>query len=58
MILMKRLNSKQVLEILSDIARDSLPPEKEGKLHLRYDEDDGVEIFFLEKNDQIAQTSN
>lgn len=55
MILMKRLSSQQVLEILGDVARESLPKDKEGQLHLRYDDDDGVEVFFLEKNDKIAQ---
>lgn len=52
---MKKLSSKQVLEVLGDVARSSLPTDKEGTLHLKYDDDDGVEIFFLEKNDNIAQ---
>lgn len=55
MILMKRLNSKQVLEILGDVAKDSLPNKKEGTLHLRYDDEDGVEIYFIEKNGNVAQ---
>jgi hypothetical protein len=55
MILMKKLSSKQVLEILSDIARESLPNDKEGTLHLQYDDDDGVEIFFVEKDEKRAQ---
>lgn len=55
MILMKRLSSQQVLEILSDVARESLPTQKEGTLHLRYDDDDGVEVFFLEKDEKRAQ---
>lgn len=52
---MKKLSSKQVLEILVDIVRESVPKDKEGTLHLRYDDNDGVEVFFLEKNDSIAQ---
>lgn len=60
MILMKRLTSQQVLEILGDVARDSLLKEsqlkdKEGELHLRYDDDDGVEVFFIEKDNKRAQ---
>lgn len=55
MILMKKITNKEVLEILGDLARESLPRNKEGRLHLRYDEDDGVEIFFLEKDDNVAQ---
>lgn len=55
MILMKKISSKQVLEILGDVAKASLPVNKEGTLHLRYDDDDGVEVFFLEKNDKTAQ---
>lgn len=55
MILMKRLTSQQVLEILGDVARESLPAGKEGELHLKYDDDDGVEVYFIEKDDKRAQ---
>lgn len=55
MILMKRLSSQQVLEILGDVARESIPVGKEGELHLRYDDDDGVEVFFIEKDEKRAQ---
>lgn len=51
MILVSRLSSKQVLEKLSSLAMENLPEGLEGQLHLQYDEDDGVEIFFLEKEE-------
>ena len=47
---MKKVNSKQVLEILGDLARESLPADKEGNLHLCYNDNDEVEIYFTEKS--------
>lgn len=51
MILMKKLSSKQVLEVISKIAMEDIPEGLHGELHLRYDDEDGIEIFFLEKNE-------
>ncbi len=55
MILMKRFSSKEVLEILCDLAKETIPSGKAGELHLRYDDDDGVEIFFIENDSNVAQ---
>lgn len=52
---MKKISSKEVLQIIADIVRESIPTDKEGNLHLRYDDDDNIEIFFLEKTQNIAQ---
>ncbi len=51
MMLFSRLTSKQVLEKLGQLAQDSLPDGAEGKLHLQYDDDDGVEIYFIPDNE-------
>ena len=56
MILMKRLSSKEVLELLGHLAQEDLPDGAEGNLHLRYDDDDGVEIFFIEKSEETIQS--
>jgi hypothetical protein len=50
MILVKKISSKEVLEIISEMARESLPENFEGELHLRYDDDDAIEIFAMEKD--------
>lgn len=51
MILMKKVTSKQVLEIMADLVKEDLPEDFEGDLHLRYDDDDNIEIFLMEKKD-------
>lgn len=55
MVLMKKVSSKEVLEIIADLVRESIPNDKEGNLHLRYDDDDNIEIFFIEKTESMAQ---
>lgn len=55
MILMKRLSSKDVLELLGVLALEDLPDGAEGNLHLQYDDDDGVEIYFIEKTQEAVQ---
>jgi hypothetical protein len=49
MKLFKRLTSTQVLELLRDLTEESLPDDAEGELVLRWDDEDGVEIFFTPK---------
>lgn len=47
---MKKITSKQVLEIIASLVSETLPPDTKGQLHLQYDEDNNVEVYFLESN--------
>lgn len=47
---LKRFSSLEILEIIRDLVEESLPSHLEGELHLRWDDADGVEVFFTEKN--------
>ncbi len=38
-----------ILRILIERAADSLPEESKGKLEARFNEDDSVDVFFLQK---------
>ena len=49
MVLYKRLSKKEVLEVLAVMAADTLPPDKDGDIEARFNDDDEVEIFFIEK---------
>jgi len=49
MILLKKLDSRQVLETLAKVAVDSLPKDIDGDIELSYDDSGGVEIFFTER---------
>lgn len=53
MILMKRLTSKQVLEVVGEIVAETLPPNLDGNLSVQYDDDGGIEVFFTEKTPGI-----
>ena len=50
MKLIKRFSSMEILEALRDLVEDSLEPNLEGELHLRWDDEDGVEVFFTERD--------
>lgn len=52
MILYKKLNREEVLKVLAAMAVETLPLSKDGDIEARYDEEDGVEIYFIEKVDE------
>lgn len=54
MILMKRLSAKEVLEVLSELITETLPEGVEGRLSLEYDDDGGVEVYFIAGETQAA----
>ena len=51
MILYKKLTREEVLKALAVMAVDTLPLDKDGDIEARYDENDCVEIYFIEKVD-------
>lgn len=55
MMLMKKLSSKEVLEVLASMAVEDIPEGIKGNLHLQYDDDNGVEIFFVENSENTTQ---
>lgn len=55
MVLMKKLSSKQVLEVISRLALEDIPEGVHGQLHLKYDDEDGIEIYFVENSDNRIQ---
>lgn len=55
MILMKRFSSKEVLELLAELMKETIPEDMEGNLHLNYDDEDGVEVFFVEDSEEAVE---
>jgi hypothetical protein len=49
MILFKKFTDKDILTILVELAIKDLPDESSGMLEARFQEDDSVEIYFIEK---------
>lgn len=49
MVIVKKFNDMDILRILIERAADSLPEESKGKLEARFNEDDSVDVFFLQK---------
>lgn len=58
MILRKKLSSTEVLEIIGAVVAETLPPELEGTVEATYDEDGGIEVFFIEKTIQTTEDNN
>lgn len=50
MILVKKLSSKQVLEVIRDVIEESMPDDAEGELFLQWTDQDEVEVFFTQKD--------
>ena len=57
MILRKKLSSEEVLEALAAMAAETIPEEMDGSLSLSYDDDGGVEIYFVEKGSEESLVS-
>lgn len=46
-ILIKSLNRDEILEVIGSAAVETIPKGEVGVLHLEYNDDNGIEIYFI-----------
>lgn len=56
-ILVKKISSKEILEILSHLVGETIPKGVRGNLSLEWDDQGGVEVFFLPDDGQKKMLS-
>lgn len=56
MILVKKLTSKEILEVVGVAAAGTIPKGLEGKLNLSWDNEGGIEIYFIEGKKKKSKT--
>jgi hypothetical protein len=49
MILVKKFTENDILKILIEHASNSLPDEAQGALEARFNDDDTVEVYFIQR---------
>lgn len=54
MILVKKLSSEQVLEVIKLLVSETIPEGLRGELYAKYNSEDGVEITFVETEEKLS----
>jgi len=55
MIYTKKLTSQEVLEAITSLVLETLPEGKVGDVHASYDEENGIEVVFIETDRPTVQ---
>lgn len=52
MILVRTFSQEEILQIIAQFAAEHLPKESSGKIHLEWNDDDGVVVTFLSSQEE------